>query len=65
MLLEEDTPGSIAAVETKILGPKNIAALAAANSVIKNTTGLYDCSNAPTPVFTIKPTPDKEPNYGH
>ena len=65
MLLEEDTPGSIAAVETKILGPKNIAALAAANSVIKNTTGLYDYSNAPTPVFTISPTPDKKPNYGN
>ena len=57
-------------METKILEPNTIAAVS--NSSITNATGLYDDSNAPTPVFTINlthqtheaepdPTPEAEP----
>ena len=74
MLLEEDIPVPVAAVETKILDPNTIAAAAATNSGIANTTGVYYDSNSPTPIFTInstqpipeaepKPTPEAEPNY--
>ena len=47
-------------MEIEILDPNNIAAAAAANSGIKNTTGLYDDSYAPTPIFTIKSTPQAQ-----
>ena len=57
VLLEEDIPGPVAAMEIEILDPNIIAAAAAANSGIKNTTGLYDDSYDPTPIFTIKSTP--------
>ena len=63
--LEEDTPVPVAAVETKILDPKAIAAAAADKSGIKNTIGFYDVSDSPTPIFTIKPTPDAEPDNEH
>ena len=36
-----------------------------ANSGISNTTGVYDDSDAPTPIFTINPTPEMEPNDVH
>ena len=38
VLLEEDTPGPVAAVETKTLDTNSIAAPVAANSGITNTT---------------------------
>ena len=56
MLLEEDTPGPVAAMETKTLDPNAIAAAATTNSVIKNTTGVYAGNDYTTPNFTIKPT---------
>ena len=65
MLLEEETPGPVTAVDTEIIDPNTIAAAAAANSGITDTTGLYDESNSPTPIVTInptQPTPDTEPN---
>ena len=55
VLLEEYTPYPVASVETKIFDPNNIATVAATNSGIKNTTGFYDDSNAPTPFFTTNP----------
>ena len=57
VLLEEDIPRPVAAMEIEILDPNNIAAAAAANRGIKNTTGLYDDIYAPTPIFKIKSTP--------
>ena len=58
VLLEEDNPGPVSAVDTKILYPYSISTAAAYNSVIKNTTGLYDDSDAP--IFSINPTPEAE-----
>ena len=49
VILEEDIPGPVAAVETKIIDPNAIAAAATANSGITNTTGLYYNSDDPTP----------------
>ena len=65
VILEENTPVPVAAVDTKKLNPNAIAAATTANSGIKNTTGVYDGSDAPTPIFTINPTPEAEPGYGH
>ena len=65
MILEEDTSGLVVAVETYILDPNAIAAVAAANSDITNTTGVHYDRNAPTPIFTIKPTPEAEPDDEH
>ena len=55
LILEEDVPGPVSSMETKILDPNVISAAAATNSGITNTTGLYDDSNAPTSIFTINP----------
>ena len=52
-------------MDTKTLDHNAIAATAAANRGITNTTGFYDDSNAPTPTFTIKPTPETEPYNEH
>ena len=49
VLLEEDIPGSVTAVETKILDPNTIAAATSGNSCITNTTEVYDDSDATTP----------------
>ena len=65
LLVEEDIPGPVAAVETKKLDPNDIAATASDNSGIKNTTGVYDDSNTPTPIFTIKPIYNMEPDHEH
>ena len=56
LFLEEDTPGPVTAVDTEIIDHNTIAAAADANSGVTNTTGLYNYSNAPTPIFTINPT---------
>ena len=56
MLLGEDNPGPVATVETEILDPNAIAAIAVDNSGITNTIGVYDDRDAPTPIFIIKPT---------
>ena len=58
MLLEEDIPVPVAAVETKIIDPNTIVTATADNSGIKNTIGVYDDSNSPTSIFTINPTLD-------
>ena len=74
MLLEEDIPGPVADVETKIIDPNTISAAAATNSGIKNTTGVYDDSKSPTYIFRINPiqqahevepgpTTEAEPDY--
>ena len=52
VILEEDTPGHVSYVETKTLDPNDIVAASSANSGITNTTGVYNDSDAPTPVFT-------------
>ena len=74
VLLEEDIPDNVAAVDTETLEPNSIAASADANSGIKNTTGVYYDSAAPTPllstvtnpiVSSINPTPDTEPDDEH
>ena len=65
MLLEEYILGHVAAAENVIIDSNTIAAVASANSGITNTIGVYDDSNATTPIFTInptKPTPEVEPN---
>ena len=48
-------------METKILDPNTIVAVTDANSGIANTTVVYYNSDAPTPIFTINPIPDVEP----
>ena len=65
VLLDEYTLDPVAAVETKILDPNAIAADADDNSGISNITGVYDNSNAPTPIFTINSTSEAEPNDGN
>ena len=65
VLLEDDTPGPVSAVETKTLDPNAIATASSDNSGIINTKGFYDYSNAPTPIFTINPTPEMKPNGKH
>ena len=62
VLLKEDTTGPVATVETKTLDPSTIANAAVSTSVITNTTGFYNDRNSPTPIFSIKPTPDLKPN---
>ena len=65
MLLEEYIPGHVAASENVIIDPNTIASATASNSGITNITGVYDDSNATTPIFTInptQPTPEVEPN---
>ena len=57
LLLEEDTPCPIAAVDTKTLDSNNIVTAAATNGGPTNTTGLYYYNNDTTPIFTINPTP--------
>ena len=49
VLLEEEIPGPVAAVEAEILYPNAIDAAAAANSGIVNTTGVYDGDDSPSP----------------
>ena len=56
VLLEEYTPGPVAFADTEIIDPKIIAAAANANTDITNTTGVYDYSDALTPIFTINST---------
>ena len=65
MLLEEDNQDPVAAMNTKKLVSNGIAAAIAANSGIKNTTGVYHESDAPTPIFKVNPTPDVEPDSEH
>ena len=50
------------AVETKILNPNGIATAAATNSDIKNTTVVYDDSDATNPILKTNPTPETEPD---
>ena len=57
VILEEDTPIPIAAVETKTFFRNAIAAAASATSGIKNTTGFYYDRDSPTPIFKINPIP--------
>ena len=49
----------------KILDPNSIAAPVDTNSGIKNVTGEYDDRNVPTPIFTINPVPEVEPDDEH
>ena len=66
MILEEYTPGPVAAVDTKTIDSNAIASAAAANSGITHTTGVCDDSDATTSIFTpIKPTTETEPNNEH
>ena len=65
MILEEDTPGPVVVVETRILDSNTITAAADDNSGITNTTGVYDDSDYPTPIFTFNPTPEAEPDDEH
>ena len=61
MLLEEDTLGRIAAVDTKTLDPNAIYANYSANSGITHTIGM--CNIRPPPIFTpINPTPEMKPD---
>ena len=57
-LLEENIPGPVAFMETKILEPNDISSAAAANSSIINTRGVYYGIDNPTPFLKINPTPD-------
>ena len=52
-------------MDTKIIDPNDIAPAAADNSDIKNTIVLYDDNEAPTPIFTINPTYEEEPDDEH
>ena len=65
MLLEEDTPCPVYAVQNEKIDPNNIATADGAKSGIKNTTGVYDYSDDPNPIFTINPTPETEPDNTH
>ena len=65
MILEEDNPGPVAAVETKTIYTNAISAIAADNSGITNNTEVYNYSKHPTLIFTINPTPDVEPDDEH
>ena len=47
-------------MEIKIIHPNAITAVATANSGITNNTEVYDESDAPTPIFTVNPTPETE-----
>ena len=65
MLLEEDIPGPISALDTEILDPNTISAAATSNSGIANSTVVYDDIDDPTPIFTInpiQPSPEAEPD---
>ena len=52
-------------METKKIDPNATATAAADNSGITNTTGVYDDSNAPTPILKTNPTPVAEPYSEH
>ena len=61
VLLEEDNPGPVAAVETKTLDPNVISDAASSNSSIKHITGLRGDSDAPTSIYIpINPTPETQ-----
>ena len=51
VILEEDNLEPVAALETKILDPNDITTSAAANSGIKNITGVYYDSNTTTNIL--------------
>ena len=61
MFLDEEIPGPVTAVETKIIDPNAIATADDVNNSTTNTTVVYDNSKAPNPIFTINPTPEAEP----
>ena len=42
-------------MDNEIVDPKTITIASAAYIGIENTTGVYDESNATTPILTIKP----------
>ena len=65
LLLEKYTPGPVSPIDIETLDPKNIDAAAVDNSGITNNTGVYDDTDTPTPIFTINPTPDTEPDNKH
>ena len=52
-------------MDTKILDPNDISNVAPVNSDIKRTTGVYNDSDAPTPIFTTNPTPEVETDNKH
>ena len=65
LLLEEDTPCIVAAVETEILEPNAIVDASATNSDITNTIRVYYYSNTTTLRFTINPKPEAETEDKH
>ena len=52
-------------MDTNILDPNDFTSASADNSGIKNTKGVFDDINAPTPVFKNSPTPEAEPDNEH
>ena len=53
------TPGPFTAMYTETLDPNTITNYSAANSVIKNTLGVFDGRNSPTSILSpAHPTPE-------
>ena len=65
VILQENTPGHVAAVETKIIDPNTITSANFSNNDITNTTSMSDDNDTPTPIFTINPTLEAEPDDEH
>ena len=63
VLLEEDTSGPVATVETETLKPNAIVTSADSNGVITHNPGVCDGSDFPNPIFTrINPAPETHIN---